>query len=47
MLNAYERLRDRLGVVNEADDVEIIIDSLLSIQRELCVKMFDPAGIVI
>ena len=34
---AYERLRDRLGVV---DEVEIIIDSLLAIQQKLCREMF-------
>ena len=40
MLAAYERLRDRLGVVDEDADVEQIIDSLLSIQRTLCIEMF-------
>ena len=30
MLDAYARLRDRLGVVDEDADVEIIIDSLLA-----------------
>ena len=44
MLDAYARLRDRLGVVDEDSDVEIIIDSLRTIQRELCLKMFDLAG---
>ena len=44
MLHAYARLRDRLGVVDEDADVEIIIDSMLAIQRELCLKMFDLAG---
>ena len=47
MLDAYARLRDRLGVIDEDADVEIIIDSLLAIQRELCLKMFDLAGSVI
>lgn len=47
MLDAYERLRDRLGIVDEDADVEIIIDSLLAIQRELCLKMFNLASIVI
>lgn len=47
MLDAYERLRDRLGVVDEDEDVEIIIDSLLAIQRKLCVEMFRIAGIKI
>ena len=47
MLDAYERLRDRLGIVDEDADVEVIIDSLLAIQRELCLKMFDLASIVI
>ena len=40
MLEAYERLRERLGVTDEDDDVEIIIDSLLAIQRELCLEMY-------
>ena len=47
MLDAYARLRDRLGVVDEDSDVEIIIDSLLTIQRALCLKMFDLAGSII
>ena len=47
MLEAYARLRDRLGVEDEDADVEIMIDSMLAIQRELCLMMFDLAGIVI
>ena len=46
VLEAYERLRGRLGVADEDPDVEIIIDSLLEIQRKLCVEMFDLAGII-
>lgn len=47
MLDAYARLRDRLGVEDEDEDIEIIIDSLLVIQRELCLKMFALAGSII
>ena len=46
VLEAYERLRGRLGVTDEDPDVEIIIDSLLEIQRKLCVEMFDLAGFI-
>ena len=46
VLEAYERLRGRLGVADEDPDVEIIIDSLLEIQRKLCMEMFDLAGII-
>ena len=46
VLEAYERLRGRLGVTDEDPDVEIIIDSLLEIQRELCMEMFDLAGFI-
>ena len=41
MSQAYARLRDRLGVVDEDTDVEIIIDALLDIQRELCLRMYE------
>lgn len=47
VLEAYERLRDRLGVTDEDPDVEIIIDSLLEIQRKLCLEIFDLAKNVI
>ena len=46
VLEAYERLRGRLGVEDEDPDVEIIIDSLLEIQRKLCMEMFDLAGFI-
>jgi hypothetical protein len=46
VLEAYERLRGRLGVTDEDPDVEIIIDSLLEIQRKLCMEMFDLAGFI-
>jgi len=45
MLEAYGRLRDRLGAVDEDADVEIVIDSLLAIQRKLCLEMYDLAQI--
>ena len=32
--------RERLGVVDEDDDAETIIDALLGIQRKLCLEMF-------
>ena len=41
MLEAYERLRARLGVVNEDPDVEIIIDNLLRIERIVSYKMYE------
>ena len=46
VLEAYERLRGRLGVADEDPDVELIIDSLLDIQRKLCMEMFDLADII-
>lgn len=46
VLEAYERLRGRLGVADEDPDVEIIIDSLLEIQRKLCMEMYDLASII-
>ena len=38
--DAYQRLCDRLGVVDEDDDVEIIFQSLLLMSRILGTKMF-------
>ena len=40
MLEAYQSLCQRLGVVDVDDDAEIMISSLLEIQRELCLKMY-------
>ncbi len=40
MLQAYARLRDRLGVQDEDTDVETIINSLRTITDELCYRMF-------
>ena len=40
MHDAYDRLRMRLGVIDEDDDVEIIIGNLLAIQSILCEKMY-------
>ncbi len=40
MLDAYQRLCVRLGVSNEDDDVEIIVNSLLNIQREMAFHMY-------
>ena len=39
-MEAYARLRDRLGVRDEDPDAEIIIGNLLAIQQILCEKMF-------
>ena len=39
-MDAYDRLRDRLGVVDEDEDVEIILNALEEIQRELCYRMY-------
>ena len=41
MLAAYERLCDRLGVIDEDEDVEIIIDALMTIERKVSMKMFE------
>lgn len=41
VLDAYERLRERLGVENDDEDVEIIITSLLSMGKTVALKMFD------
>ena len=41
MLDAYERLREKLSAGEHDTDAEIIIDSLLVIQQELCLKMFE------
>ena len=40
MHDAYECLRDRLGVEDEDDDVEDIIRALLDNEELLCKKMF-------
>ena len=41
MLGAYERLCNRLGVIDEDEDVEIIIDALMNIERKVSMKMFE------
>ncbi len=40
MRDAYDRLCERLDVVDEDDDVECIIQCYMEIQRELCKRMF-------
>ncbi len=40
MLTAYERLRDRLGVIDEDDDVEIMINAFLDMERLIAKNMF-------
>ena len=41
MLEAYERLRQRLQVENEDADVECIINAFQTIARELSLRMFE------
>ena len=41
ILEAYERLRQRLQVQNEDADMEIIINALQTITKELCLRMFE------
>lgn len=38
--DAYSRLCDRLGVIDEDEDVEIIFDSFMQITKILSLKMF-------
>ena len=40
LCDAYDRLRDRLGIRDEDPDVDVIIGNLLSIQHTLCLKMY-------
>lgn len=40
MREAYDRLCDRLGVVDEDEDVECILCCMEQIERELCKRMF-------
>ena len=40
MLDAYAHLREKLGAEEYDADVEAIINSLLDIQRLLCLKMY-------
>ena len=41
VMDAYERLCERLDVVDEDDDVEIIINSFIEIEKYLCLKMYE------
>ena len=41
MLEAYARLRDRLGVAEEDADVEVMINSFLKMECMVAVKMFE------
>ena len=41
MGDAYLRLCDRLGVEDEDEDVEVIVNSLLAISRELGLQLFE------
>lgn len=40
MSDAYERVRDRLGVIDEDEDVEIVISSLMDICKEVGMHMY-------
>ncbi|MBQ4600006.1 MAG: hypothetical protein IJB17_00025 [Oscillospiraceae bacterium] len=40
MRDAYARLRDRLGVIDEDADIEIMIQALQDITDTLCYKMY-------
>lgn len=40
LMEAYRRLCDRLGVVGEDDDVEVIITAQRRIEREVAYHMF-------
>lgn len=40
MREAYERLTDRLGVVDEDEDLEIMVDSLLQICHDVGIGMY-------
>ena len=40
LCDAYDRLRRRLGITDEDEDIEIIIGNLMSIQSILCQKMY-------
>lgn len=37
---AYERLREKLNIDNEDEDIEIIINNMNDIQHFLCMRMF-------
>ena len=41
VMQAYERLCERLAVGEEDEGVELIIDSFLEMNKILCLKMFD------
>lgn len=41
MMNAYTRLRSRLGMEAEDPDVEIIVSCLADMRNILCILMFD------
>ena len=45
-IQPFKEMLDKMGVSDEDPDVEIIIDSLLEIQRKLCMEMFDLADII-
>lgn len=46
VMEAYERLCSRLGVTDKDDDVEIIINSFMDIEKYLCVKMYEYGAVL-
>lgn len=46
IMEAYERLRIRLGIMDEDEDLEAIVDCFLLIQRRLCINMFRMGAIM-
>ncbi len=40
MRQAYERICDRLGVQNEDKDLDIMVQSMEKIQKELCRRIY-------
>ena len=39
-MDAYQRVCDRLGVIDEDDDLEIIVNSLLELEAEMSYRMY-------
>lgn len=40
MRGAYERICQRLGVINEDPDLDAIVENMEVIQKELCFRMY-------
>lgn len=39
--DAYQRICTRLGTEEEDDDLEIIINAFMNIDREMCLRMYE------